>query len=173
MSIFCNPALELHRTYTSAGHFKANQNKTLQNGYRILLGTIKEDEGRFPEEGQYQVQYKVSEVKAKRPSLFTKMSLTSMTKRVNWGTSATRDATIEDLLQKESLVYDKKYLRINPKLKTTIELLLNKGLIDFEMTSNWQMALDKLDSYEQAVKFIATTREDTKKVHETFAQLLK
>ncbi|MCD8845170.1 DNA topoisomerase [Staphylococcus gallinarum] len=173
MAIFANPSITIKRYYEGHGHFKATQSKTLTHGYRILLDNISEDSGQFPDEAKYHVQYKATEVKAKRPSLFTKMSLTSMTKRVNWGTSATRDATIEELINKNSLILDKKYLRINPNLKNTISTLLDKGLIDFEMTSEWQEQLDKLHSYDDALSFINSTRNDTQNVHDTFKVMLK
>lgn len=173
MAIFANPSITIKRYYEGHGHFKATQSKTLTHGYRILLDNISEDSGQFPDEAKYHVQYKATEVKAKRPSLFTKMSLTSMTKRVNWGTSATRDATIEELINKNSLILDKKYLRINPNLKNTISTLLDKGLIDFEMTSEWQEQLDKLHSYDDALNFINSTRNDTQNVHDTFKVMLK
>lgn len=173
MAIFANPSISIKRNYKGLEYFKATQIKTLTHGYKILLDNISEDSGQFPSEAKYHVQYKATEVKAKRPSLFTKMSLTSMTKRVNWGTSATRDATIEELINKGSLVLDKKYLRINPNLKDTISTLLDKGLIDFEMTSEWQEQLDKLNSFDDALNFINTTRNDTKNVHDTFKVMLR
>lgn len=172
MAIFANPSVSIKRNYKGLEHFSATQTKTLTHGYKILLDKISQDSGQFPSEAKYNVEYKTTEVKAKRPSLFTKMSLTSMTKRVNWGTSATRDATIEELINKGSLILDKKYLRINPQLKDTISLLLDKGLIDFEMTSEWQEQLDKLHSHQDAINFINSTRRDTKIVHDTFAAML-
>lgn len=111
-------------------------------------------------------------MKAKRPSLFTKVSLISMTKRVNWGTSATRDSTIEDLINKGSIVVKDNHLRINPQLKDTIDLLIKEGLINFEMTSEWQTQLNQLSNYDEAVSFIEKTRHDTKQVHKTFEHIL-
>lgn len=173
MSIFCNDNILIHRHYSSEdNHFKETQKRTKQHGYQILLNNIKEDEGSFFDAGTYDVSYKVSEVKAKRPSLFTKISLVKMTKRVNWGTSATRDSTIEDLINKGSIVIDKGYLRINPQLKDTIQLLLDKQLIDFEMTSDWQTQLNELNNYDEAIQFINRTRKDTKLVHEAFEKIL-
>ncbi|HDZ6149432.1 TPA: type IA DNA topoisomerase [Staphylococcus aureus] len=173
MSIFCNNNIILQRNYkTEDGHFKSTQSKTKQHGYKILLNNIKEDEGGFLDEGSYEVSYKISEVKAKRPSLFTKVSLISMTKRVNWGTSATRDSTIEDLINKGSIVVKDNHLRINPQLKDTIDLLIKEGLINFEMTSEWQTQLNQLSNYDEAVSFIEKTRHDTKQVHKTFEHIL-
>lgn len=172
MAIFCNPALVRNREYKAIENFSSKQTKTVQYGYKLLVGSISENKDKFPEKGNYDVTYKVSEVKAKRPSLFTEVSLLNMTKRVNWGTSSTRDATITNLLEKQSLIKDKEYLRINPDLKSTIKLLLNKDLINFEMTSDWQTQLDKLTNYNDALEFINTTREDTKLVHETFDNIL-
>lgn len=173
MSIFCNNNITTQRAYHSEdSHFKATQTRTKQHGYKILLDNIKKDEGSFIDKGTYKVSYKVSEVKAKRPSLFTKVSLISMTKRVNWGTSATRDSTIEDLINKGSLVIKDNHLRINSDLKDTIQLLMDKGLIDFEMTSDWQTQLNKLSNYDQAIQFIESTRKDTEQVHRTFKDIL-
>ncbi|EHT3670509.1 type IA DNA topoisomerase [Staphylococcus pseudintermedius] len=173
MSIFCNDSIVIQRSYFSEdNHFKATQKKIKQHGFQILLDNIKEDEGGFLASGIYDVEYKISEVKAKRPPLFTKVSLVSMTKRVNWGTSATRDSTIEDLINKESIIVKDGYLRINPELKETIQLLLNRNLINFEMTSEWQDKLDKLSTYDDAVAFIKDTRQDTKDVHQSFAKIL-
>ncbi|HFO1542031.1 TPA: DNA topoisomerase [Staphylococcus aureus] len=173
MSIFCNNNIVTQRQYQSNdNYFKATQSKTKQFGYKILLNSIKEDVGGFIDEGTYNVTYKISEVKAKRPSLFTKVSLISMMKRVNWGTSATRDSTIEDLINKGSIVIKDNHLRINVDLKETIELLLNRGLIDFEMTSDWQGKLNKLKTYNEAVDFIEKTRRDTHDVHKAFANIL-
>lgn len=172
MAILCNPAIVNNREYKATEHFSSKQTQMVQYGYRILTGNITENKDKFPEKGSYNVTYKVSEVKAKRPSLFTEVSLLNMTKRVNWGTSSTRDATITNLLEKQSLIKDKEYLRINPDLKSTIKLLLYKELIDFEMTSNWQTDLDALESYNDALEFIAKTRKDTKVVHQTFNSIL-
>ncbi|MGJ8462422.1 DNA topoisomerase [Staphylococcus haemolyticus] len=173
MSIFCNDNIVIQRQYQSNdNYFKATQNKTKQFGYKILLDNIKEDVGSFIDEGTYNVTYKISEVKAKRPSLFTKVSLISMMKRVNWGTSATRDSTIEDLINKGSIVIKDNHLRINPELKNTIQLLMDKGLINFEMTSEWQTQLNELNDYDQAIRFIETTRRDTYDVHKVFADIL-
>lgn len=173
MSIFCNNSIVIQRSYFSEDNrFKATQKKIKQHGFQILLDNIKEDEGGFLASGIYDVEYKISEVKAKRPPLFTKVSLVSMTKRVNWGTSATRDSTIEDLINKESIIIKDGYLRINPELKETIQLLLNTNLINFEMTSEWQDKLDKLSTYDDAVAFIKDTRQDTKDVHQSFAKIL-
>ncbi|SUL87559.1 DNA topoisomerase [Staphylococcus aureus] len=173
MSIFCNDSILIQRQYsTEDGCFKSTQKKTKQHGYQILLNNIKEDEGGFIDTGIYDVKYNISEVKAKRPPLFTKMSLVSMTKRVNWGTSATRDATIEDLINKGSIILKDGYLRINPELKGTIKLLLDLDLIDFNLTSDWQLKLNKLSNYEEAIKFIKSTRSDTKSVHLSFEEIL-
>lgn len=173
MSIFCNNNIVIQRQYKSEdNHFNATQSRTKQHGYKILLNNIKEDEGNFIDEGSYNVSYKISEVKAKRPSLFTKVSLIAMTKRVNWGTSATRDSTIEDLIDKGSIVVNDGHLRINPQLKETIQLLMDEDLINFEMTSEWQSQLNKLKSYDEALSFIENTRHDTKKVHTTFKHIL-
>lgn len=173
MSIFCNNSIVIQRSYSSEDNrFKATQKKIKQHGFQILIDNIKENEGGFLESGIYDVEYKISEVKAKRPPLFTKVSLVSMTKRVNWGTSATRDSTIEDLINKESIIIKDGYLRINPELKETIQLLLNTNLINFEMTSEWQDKLDKLSTYDDAVAFIKDTRQDTKDVHQSFAKIL-
>lgn len=172
MAILCNPSIVVNREYKATKYFKTKQKRTVQFGYKLLTGNIPENKDSFPEKGEYDVTYKVSEVKAKRPSLFTEVSLLNMTKRVNWGTSATRDATISNLLDKKSLIKDKEYLRINPDLKPTIEMLLNKELIDFQMTSEWQAQLDKLEDYEDALSFINSTREGTKGVHHTFENLL-
>ena len=172
MAILCNPAIVKNREYKSGEHFSSKQTQTVQYGYKLLVGNISEDKDKFPDKGQYNVTYKVSEVKAKRPSLFTEVSLLNMTKRVNWGTSSTRDATITNLLEKQSLIKDKEYLRINPDLKSTIKLLLNKELINFEMTSDWQSQLDELKNYNDALEFINNTREDTKLVHQTFDNIL-
>lgn len=173
MSIFCNNSIVIQRSYFSEDNcFKATQKKIKQHGFQILLDNIKENEGGFLEHGVYDVKYKISEVKAKRPPLFTKVSLVSMTKRVNWGTSATRDSTIEDLINKESIVVKDGFLRINPELKETIQLLLDTNLINFEMTSEWQDKLDELSTYDDAVAFIKDTRQDTKDVHQSFAKIL-
>ncbi|MCA1235794.1 DNA topoisomerase [Staphylococcus aureus] len=173
MSIFCNDNILIQRQYsTEDGYFKSTQKKTKQHGYQILLNNIKKDEGGFIDSGVYDVKYNISEVKAKRPPLFTKMSLVSMTKRVNWGTSATRDATIEDLINKGSIILKEGYLRINPELKGTIKLLLDLDLIDFNLTSDWQLKLNKLSNYEEAIKFIKSTRSDTKSVHLSFEEIL-
>ncbi|MDQ7134561.1 DNA topoisomerase [Staphylococcus aureus] len=173
MSIFCNNSIVIQRSYfTEDNCFKATQKQIKQHGFQILLDNIKENEGGFLEHGIYDVEYKISEVKAKRPPLFTKVSLVSMTKRVNWGTSATRDSTIEDLINKESIVVKNGFLRINPELKETIQLLLDTNLINFEMTSEWQDKLDKLSTYDDAVAFIKDTRQDTKDVHQSFAKIL-
>lgn len=46
------------------------------------------------------------------------------------------------------------HLRINPQLKDTIDLLIKEGLINFEMTSEWQTQLNQLSNYDEAVSFI-------------------
>lgn len=172
MTIFCNNTITKVRQYKSGEKFKATQHSIEQQGFRLLNGNIKKDKGQFPEAGLYEVTYQISEVKAKKPPLFTKMSLIGLTKRVNWGTSATRDATIEELINKGSLIMDGKYLRINPNLSSTIEKLLLEKLIDFEMTSEWQDQLDKLSDTSDAKDFINKTRINTQEVHNTFNKML-
>ncbi|WP_341775918.1 DNA topoisomerase [Staphylococcus hyicus] len=172
MTIFCNPTITKIRHYKSIEIFMATQNLVEQQGFRLLNGNIKKNKGLFPEAGEYDVTYQISEVKAKKPPLFTKMSLVGLTKRVNWGTSSTRDATIEELINKESLIMDGKYLRINPHLSSTIAKLIDEKLIDFEMTSEWQNQLDKLSNITDAYEFIESTRINTKEVHNTFNRML-
>lgn len=172
MSIFCNPCVIVQRHYYTHHKFSSTQKKIRQYGFKTLIDNIPEEKGHFPEASQYPVSYKISEVKAKRPSLFTKMSLISMTKRVNWGTSATRDSTIEQLIEKNAIVLDKNHLRINDQLKPTIDLLLKNDLIDFEMTSKWQTELNELKTKSDAFNFIDATRKDTEQVHQVFKQIL-
>lgn len=172
MAIFCNPALVVKRSYTSGDHFKANQSRIKQYGYRFLTDEVSENKDLFPDSGVYDVTYKISEVKSKRPPLFTETSLLAMMKKVKWGTSATRDSTLHDMIKKGSFKKDKGKLRVNKDLKPTVDLLLKEKLIDFEMTSNWQMKLDKIVTDSDAKQFINETRHETKDVHDTFKSLL-
>ena len=172
MAIFCNPALILKRQYTSGDHFKNTQSRIQQYGYRFLTDEVNKNKDQFPDSGVYDVTYKVSEVKAKRPPLFTETSLLGMMKKVNWGTSATRDSTLHDMIKKGSFRKDKGKLRINKDLQSTVQILLDKKLIDFEMTSEWQKRLDKIISDADAKAFINQNRQETKAVHDTFRSLL-
>lgn len=172
MAIFCNPAVVTKRVYTSGEHFKGNQSQTKTYGFKFLTDEVTENKDLFPESGVYDVTYKVSEVKAKRPALFTETSLLAMMKRVKWGTSATRDSTLHDMIKKGSFRKDKGKLRVNKELKSTVQLLLDKKLIDFEMTSNWQMKLDKIVSEQDAKAFINQNRRETQDVHDIFKSLL-
>lgn len=172
MAIFCNPSLIVKRQYKSGDHFKNVQSRIKQYGYRFLTDEVNKNKDQFPDSGVYDVTYKVSEVKAKRPPLFTETSLLGMMKKVNWGTSATRDSTLHDMIKKGSFRKDKGKLRINKELQSTVQLLLDKNLIDFEMTSEWQKRLNKIISDSDAKSFINQNRQETKAVHDTFRSLL-
>lgn len=172
MAIFCNPALVIKRSYTSGNHFKANQSRFKQYGYRFITDQVTENKDQFPDSGVYDVTYKATEVKAKRPPLFTETSLLAMMKKVNWGTSATRDATVHDMIKKGSFKKSKGKLRVNPELKSTVQILLDHKLIDFKMTSNWQSKLDKIITNDDAQRFIDETRQETRHIHHTFESLI-
>ena len=175
MSIFANDLEVMEREYTSGDHFKAKQRQTKTYGFKLLNGQAKPDKDGFPDAGQYDVEYKVSEVKAKQPPLLTTTALLNMMKRKNWGTSATRESTLNMMLKNKKsapLKQSKKGLRVKDELKPVVNELLEEGLIDFEMTSNWQTTLDKLLTHQDALKFINETRDDTRQVHEKFKSLI-
>lgn len=175
MSIFANDSEVMEREYTSGDHFKAKQRQTKTYGFKLLNGQAKPDKDGFPDAGQYDVEYKVSEVKAKQPPLLTTTALLNMMKRKNWGTSATRESTLNMMLKNKKsapLKQSKKGLRVKDELKPVVNELLEEGLIDFEMTSNWQTTLDKLSTHQDALKFINETRDDTRQVHEKFKSLI-
>lgn len=173
MAIFYNPAIIMKRQYTAGELFKGSQSQTLEYGYKFVTGEVQPNKDKFPDAGSYDVTYKVSEVKAKRPPLFTKDSLLTKMKKVNWGTSATRDATVDDMVKKGSFKIVKGKLRVNPELSSTVQQLLDTQLIEFQMTSNWQMVLDKLQTEADADKFIENTRKHTREIHKRFNAILK
>lgn len=176
MSMFANDSIVAERHYVSGEHFKSKQTKTMVYGYKLLTGTAKKDKDQFPDKGQYDVTYKVSEVKAKQPPLFTTASLLKMMKSKDWGTSATRESTVNMMKDKKNqsspFIESKEGLRVKDELKPIVQELLNEQLIEFQMTSNWQKALNNLITHDDAIKFINDTRNDTKKVHNTFENLI-
>lgn len=172
MAMFANPAVVVKRAYKSGDLFSANQQRYQTYGYRFLIDDVPENKDKFPDSGVYNVTYKVSEVKAKRPPLFTVSSLLTMMKRVNWGTSATRDSTVDEMVKKGTFKQSKGKLRVNDALHSTVERLLADGLIDFDMTSDWQTALNNIHSDDEAMAFIDDNRKNTKDVHDKFKQLL-
>lgn len=175
MSLFANNSVVAERQY-EAGNFKAKQTKTLIHGFKLLTGQAKKDKDHFPEQGQYHVKYKVSEVKAKQPPLFSTASLLKMMKSKSWGTSATRESTVNTMKSKKikasPFIESKEGLRVKEDLKPIVESLLNENLIEFEMTSNWQKTLNQLITHQDAIKFIESTRNDTQKVHQIFEKLI-
>lgn len=176
MSLFANPSVVAERQYVSGEHFKAKQTKTLIHGFKLLTGQAKKDKDTFPDKGQYDVTYKVSEVKAKQPPLFTTASLLKMMKSKDWGTSATRESTVNTMKSKKNkgapFIESKEGLRVKDDLKPIVQELLNEKLIEFEMTSNWQKTLNGLITHQDALGFINETRKDTKKVHNIFENLI-
>lgn len=174
MAIFCNPSVSFRRDYRAGDRFKGTQSRIAVYGYRLLTGDCPKNKDTFPDEGQYEVTYTISDVKSKRPSLFTEASLLSMMKKVNWGTSATRDSTIHDMIKKRSIKVEKGKLKVNPGLYDTVEKFVEDyKLIDFEMTSRWQTELDALKTENDALDFINKNRQDTRSVHDQFKSILK
>lgn len=176
MSLFANNSIVAERQYVSGEHFKAKQTKTLIHGWRLLTGTAKKDKDHFPEKGQCSVTYKVSEVKAKQPPLFTTATLFKMMKSQDWGTSATRESTVNTMKSKKNkgapFKETKEGLRVKDDLKPIVQELLNEKLIDFGMTSKWQKTLNKLVTHQDALHFIQDTRKDTHEVHSIFEKLI-
>jgi len=176
MSLFTNNSIVAERHYVSGEHFKAKQTKTLIHGWRLLTGTAKKDKDHFPEKGQCSVTYKVSEVKAKQPPLFTTATLLKMMKSQDWGTSATRESTVNTMKSKKNkgapFKETKEGLRVKDDLKPIVQELLNEKLIDFGMTSKWQKTLNKLVTHQDALHFIQDTRKDTHEVHSIFEKLI-
>lgn len=172
MAIFANPSLVRKREYVSGDNFKGTQQRYDTYGYRYLVDDCPPNKDTFPEAGVYEVTYKVSEVKAKRPPLFSISSLLTMMKRNNWGTSATRDSTVDEMVKAKVFKKTKSNLRVEPELADTIDMLLREKLIDFDMTGAWQTALDKVQTEADALEFIEANRKTTAGVHSVFEDLL-
>ena len=82
-------------------------------------------------------------------------------KSKNVGTSATRDAILLQMLDKGVLYLDKKSaLHVNKDLVSSVELLINKGWLDADLTSIWQKQLDDIDGADAFIEFLDKTRSD-------------
>ena len=99
-----------------------------------------------------------------------------MMKSQDWGTSATRESTVNTMKSKKNkgapFKETKDGLRVKDDLKPIVQELLNEKLIDFEMTSKWQKILNQLVTHQDAIRFIQDTRKDTKNVHSIFEKLI-
>src|SRR5699024_12673503 len=80
--------------------------------------------------------------------------------------------SVDEMVKKGTFKQSKGKLRVNEALHSTVERLLADGLIDFDMTSDWQTALDNIHSDDEAMAFIDDNRKNTKDVHDKFKQLL-
>ena len=173
MAMFANDSITEQYAYqTDNGLFSDTRSKTLQYGWRLLTGDILTDDT-ISDPYQGAAEYIISEVKAKRPSLFTPTSILTFLKRKNWGTKSTRDKTRDDMLARKTLRMDRGKIRIQKDLRKTIDFLIANQLIDFELTGRWQTILDKLQNDQQALQFVEQNRKYNQQVNQKVKTLMK
>lgn len=175
MAMFANDCVTESFSYQTIGNVqglftdKRSQIKTY--GWRLLLGQIPKQET-ISDAYTGVAKYVVTEVKAKRPSLMTDGQLLNYLEHHQWGTAATRDQTITALQKKRAMVVKKGKLRVNPELKTTIAYLLDHGLIDYQLTGQWQKALSQLENQQAAQRFIEINRKLNRQLNAKVTKLL-
>lgn len=168
MAMFVSDSITRVRSFTAlplkgGGYaFSKSFKEPLEQGWRLLVGNIDKGDASYPKEGKQRVTYTITEVEAKRPSLLTESSLLALLKRRNEGTSATRDATIKQMIDRGGLKRGKgKKLRVNPSLHKVIDVMLEKHWINMDQTGEWQKEIDQISSWDQADAFIYEVRKET------------
>lgn len=148
--------------------FKDTYQVVKEQGWRLLTGDLAKDT-KVPDMGPQKVSYVLTEVPAKQPSLLTVGSLLKLLKRRGEGTSATRDKTVEELLNgKRSIRQDRKGgLRLQDDLKPVVALMLDQHWINMDQTAEWQKTLNQINNVDDAHAFIHQVRQDTRAIHQS------
>ena len=158
--------------YKDTPLFKQQYTRVLEQGWRLLNGQFEKSEA-VPGHGDQAVSYAVTEVPAKQPSLLTEASLLSKLSQRNEGTSATRDKTIDVMIQKKGVTKKGKDLRINPKLASVVDYMLDQEWINMDQTSMWQNELDSIETMQDAETFIEGVRIKTAELHQHIRDALE
>lgn len=140
--------------------FKQQYTSMLEQGWRLLNGQLMTSDV-LPQLGEQAVSYAVTEVPAKKPALLTESTLLSKLKQRNEGTSATRDRTIEVMIEKKGVTAKGKELRVRKDLAEIVDYMIDESWIDMDQTAMWQKSLDDINTMADANAFIADVRDKT------------
>lgn len=146
--------------YKDVPLFNQTYTNVLEQGWRLLNGQFEKSD-KLPEYGKQSVTYVTTEVPAKQPGLLTEFSLLAKLKQRNEGTSATRDKTIDVMLDKKGIIAKSKKLRVNPALVPVVDYMLDQEWINMDQTSMWQNELDAIKTMDDAEEFIREVRIQT------------
>lgn len=140
--------------------------QTKKMGWRLLVeGTVKNDPFLNLPDGQYSPHYVITPVPAKQQHLYTKPTLLTMLKRNNWGTEATREATINDLIKSRMIIPSKGGIRVHEEISPVVNTMRLNKWIDPEITTRWQKDLDHIRNMADAMQFVNATRESLFKLN--------
>lgn len=173
MSMFANDSIaETFKYQSTDGLFSDTRSRTKVQGWRLLVDKVTKDDV-ISDAYSGPATYVITEVKAKQPSLMTVSSMMTFMKRQNWGTSATRDQTLDLLVDKRVLRKQKgNQLVVNQQLMPVIDYLIQHQLINFKLTSQWQNALSQLKNDQDAQQFIDINRKLNVQLNDKVTELL-
>lgn len=145
--------------------------KIIQKGWRNIQGNFSDDMHLLEElpELKQSMELKIKTIalldkKTQPPALYTEAELLTamenigkqikddekrlVMKNIGIGTPATRAAIIETLLNRKYIIRNKKFLIPTEKGLQVFELVKNKKISNSEMTAEWELAMQKIESEE-------------------------